>query len=824
MAGDTYLKSGSPNQNQDTELFLRVRSSGTNRALLQVGAAAIQAAVGDGSLVSARLELQITNNGDNWGSGGWLDAHRLQQSWSAPSATWNCSDDAELNNSAPDCSGTNAWDMGAPSGLWAELPSSSELMVNGLVGTVKLNVTADVHDILSGGADFGWVLKKRNEGAAGLVEFGSSESSAAPKLVLIVKDGAVFEVCDNDLDDDGDGEVDCADPDCSSEAICGLLTNAAVLDTYVKSGSANQNQGDEPALRVRQDGKNRALLAFEPTAINNALAGGALLSATLELSIIDNGNNWGSAGRTLDLHRLTQAWTENGATWNCAIDSNPANSSADCSGPTDWQMGGAGPNPWDAAPTSTILIANQQVGRVTFDVTADLQKFLDESSPNYGQNYGWLLKKTEEGQSGHIEFGSKESTSPPRLILELEGGETGPPLPPDPSLVAPPIDRTVATTVFSATEFLFGITDDERAILGARYAPGQRLWRAALEHFSIYDYNFRIEIPTDDAFPPERIVSDEAPVDICPGSGSIIKKQPQSLEEAVDLGPSGTGLHYSCERTKGRRDAFSRTIHVTGPTFSPSMRSPRVRAVVAGQVLEASFSVAPNVDFDLEWDGKDAYGRTPQGPQRATVEVIYRYPTKVAWGAEYGSLVRSFGRWTPFYGLLSARPVWNLDVGTKREIELGTWDESVQKLGGWSLDDHHSLSMATGTVFFGDGRKQNDASSVANLLARRVAAPTTSPSPRTGACSSAPLATTACERSIPPSCSTKSSATAASTMLTKTAPLPTSAASTWMTRAASMSPKTTRFGEPLPMETWRWWRRAPTVSSVTIPVQPWTRG
>jgi len=376
----------------------------------------------------------------------------------------------------------------------------------------------------------------------------------------------------------------------------------------------------------------------------------------------------------------------------------------------------------------------------------------------------------------------------------------------------------------AATLEVFGITDDERALLGARYAPGQRLWRAALEHFSIYDYNFRIEIPTDDAFPPERIVSDEAPVDICPGSGSIIKKQPQSLEEAVDLGPSGTGLHYSCERTKGRRDAFSRTIHVTGPTFSPSMRSPRVRAVVAGQVLEASFSVAPNVDFDLEWDGKDAYGRTPQGPQRATVEVIYRYPTKVAWGAEYGSLVRSFGRWTPFYGLLSARPVWNLDVGTKREIELGTWDESVQKLGGWSLDDHHSLSMATGTVFFGDGRKQNDASSVANLLARRVAAPTTSPSPRTGACSSAPLATTACERSIPPSCSTKSSATAASTMLTKTAPLPTSAASTWMTRAASMSPKTTRFGEPLPMETWRWWRRAPTVSSVTIPVQPWTRG
>jgi hypothetical protein len=39
------------------------------------------------------------------------------------------------------------------------------------------------------------------------------------------------------------------------------------------------------------------------------------------------------------------------------------------------------------------------------------------------------------------------------LVISL--GPLGPPLPPDPATVAPPVDQTVATSVFSATEFLY---------------------------------------------------------------------------------------------------------------------------------------------------------------------------------------------------------------------------------------------------------------------------------------------------------------------------------------------------------------------------------
>ena len=56
VLGDTYLKSGSPNQNQGGELSLRLQSSGQNRALLFFDPAAIASAVGSGSLTHADLE------------------------------------------------------------------------------------------------------------------------------------------------------------------------------------------------------------------------------------------------------------------------------------------------------------------------------------------------------------------------------------------------------------------------------------------------------------------------------------------------------------------------------------------------------------------------------------------------------------------------------------------------------------------------------------------------------------------------------------------------------------------------------------------------
>ncbi|MGH9258724.1 MAG: DNRLRE domain-containing protein, partial [Acidimicrobiales bacterium] len=161
------------------------------------------------------------------------------------------------------------------------------------------------------------------------------------------------------------------------------------------------------------------------------------MAARLELTIAANADNWGSTGRTVDLHRLTQAWTETGATWNCADDTNPGNPVADCSGATAWAMDGPDPRPYVATPTATRLITNGLRGVVTFDVTVDVRGL----STGGGAPHGWILKKTDEGASGQVEFGSRESGSPPRLVVTLASADTG--RPPVPTALNLPSDSTV---------------------------------------------------------------------------------------------------------------------------------------------------------------------------------------------------------------------------------------------------------------------------------------------------------------------------------------------------------------------------------------------
>jgi hypothetical protein len=129
----------------------------------------------------------------------------------------------------------------------------------------------------------------------------------------------------------------------------------------------------------------------------------------LELFIEINNNSWGS-GREIDVHRVTTDWTETGVTWNCPVDSNTGNGSPDCV--SQWNGGN-----FATTPTATSLQTNGVVGTyVSYDVTADVSAFL-AASPNYG----WLIKKRDEGLDGRIEYTSREgiSTQRPRLVLDV---------------------------------------------------------------------------------------------------------------------------------------------------------------------------------------------------------------------------------------------------------------------------------------------------------------------------------------------------------------------------------------------------------------------
>ena len=81
-SADTYLRSGAPDTNEGGSSFLRMRASGDNRALVRFDQAALEQAVGSGTLVSASLKLDITGNGNNWGSSGRaISVFRLTSNW-----------------------------------------------------------------------------------------------------------------------------------------------------------------------------------------------------------------------------------------------------------------------------------------------------------------------------------------------------------------------------------------------------------------------------------------------------------------------------------------------------------------------------------------------------------------------------------------------------------------------------------------------------------------------------------------------------------------------------------------------------------------------
>ncbi len=185
-------------------------------------------------------------------------------------------------------------------------------------------------------------------------------------------------------------------------------------DTYLREGSPNQNFGVDTIVRLQESGKNRAVFRWDRTSIAQLVGRDSLVAATLELTIVENGDNWGSGGRSIDLHQLTVPWTELGATWNCAIDSNTGNQRADCSGATAWVMGGPdSSHPWLPRVTASQIITNGLRGTVVFDVTPDVRAMLTDTGP---QN-GWILKKSNESLSGRVNFGSRESAHAPRLIL-----------------------------------------------------------------------------------------------------------------------------------------------------------------------------------------------------------------------------------------------------------------------------------------------------------------------------------------------------------------------------------------------------------------------
>jgi Thrombospondin type 3 repeat len=188
----------------------------------------------------------------------------------------------------------------------------------------------------------------------------------------------------------------------------------AVADSSIRRGQPNTPAGAESVLLVREGGANRALVRFDLASLE-----GIVVSATLEIAAAGPATSWGPAGRLLGAHRMTQTWSEDGATWNCAVDVVPTNVRPDCAGPDVWDMGSASAPPFDPAATDALLIVNGDPGVLAFDVTADVALQVAGELPHDG----WILLK-EGGGGGRIDLAARETETPPRLVVVTAEADT----------------------------------------------------------------------------------------------------------------------------------------------------------------------------------------------------------------------------------------------------------------------------------------------------------------------------------------------------------------------------------------------------------------
>lgn len=156
--------------------------------LVRVDPAAIRAQAGVRRLVRAYLRFHVNVR---TGSPFTVATYSMDVGWNEESVTWNCPSDGNLNNLAPDCTGTE-WEIDA-SDPWhrpfAQQPSDSTTFTAAAPVSgeqLELDVTADVLRILDGHGGLGWLIRKEN-GEFGTLYIASRhhwDSDRHPELVL----------------------------------------------------------------------------------------------------------------------------------------------------------------------------------------------------------------------------------------------------------------------------------------------------------------------------------------------------------------------------------------------------------------------------------------------------------------------------------------------------------------------------------------------------------------------------------------------------------------------------------------------------------------
>lgn len=257
----------------------------------------------------------------------------------------------------------------------------------------------------------------------------------------------------------------------------------------------------------------------------------------------------------------------------------------------------------------------------------------------------------------------------------------------------------------------FGITEAERQELATRFPSGASLWRSAIPHFTPWDTNWPYVLP-DDAEYPDAQEEDEAEAEAkkhpCLETGSVIGCESQVLGESIAVLGTPFHLTYSSARVPARLRSNRVKVALTGPTVPASVLEVIVEVEIAGRLFTESFAPAPNLEWEMEWDRRDAYGRTVEGRTLAHARVGYRYP-QIYRSPPYTP--------QPYFGTPSPPGGSFSRIGGADSLFAILWRESIIPvagiasdmdarlvgLGGWTLNAHHVYDGRRHGVLGGNG-------------------------------------------------------------------------------------------------------------------------
>ncbi|WP_417616052.1 DNRLRE domain-containing protein [Oceanisphaera sp.] len=167
----------------------------------------------------------------------------------------------------------------------------------------------------------------------------------------------------------------------------------ATGDTFINEGDPATRSGGGPGLGIGLNNHNQrrsALLSYDL----GGLPADALISSA-KLRLYAN-HRTGNQDWTLQVHRIKESWTENGATWLSR------------DGSHNWSGGPGG----YYAPTVVASQLFTGIAWYEFDVKELAQEWLDGASPNFGMQ---IIADAPKRQG--LEFSSREGPHAPQLVI-----------------------------------------------------------------------------------------------------------------------------------------------------------------------------------------------------------------------------------------------------------------------------------------------------------------------------------------------------------------------------------------------------------------------